>query len=179
MDESALVHNVVNGDRNAFDTLAGNFYVPLTLFASRITGSSQAAEDIVQDAFVHIWEHRRRLRNVAHVRNYLYLLVHNYAVDHIRASAKNQPLPGKLRLPESDVMADYIRIETSRLLYSAIEALPPRTSQIIRLTLEGVKQEHIASQMGITLATVKAQKSDGIRKLRALLRPLLLLLPNL
>ena len=157
---------IADGDRNAFGIMARHYYAPLTVFASRLTGSREAAEDIVQDALVHVWERRRRLNDVGHMRNYLYLLVHNYSVDYFRAASKLFPLPGKLARHDEDVMAEDIRVETSRLLYAAIDSLPPRMAEIMRLTLEGMKQEDIAARMDIKVATVKAQKSEGIKKLQ-------------
>ena len=176
MDENTLLQHIVKGDRNAFDTLVGGYYAPLTVFASRLIGYSRAAEDIVQDAFVHIWEHRSRLNNTTHLRNYLYLIVHNYAVDYLRISARRHSLTRDVVMPDDDVLAEYIRVETSRMLYAAVESLPPRTAEIMKLTLEGMKQESIAEQMGITLATVKAQKAEGIKKLQKVLGTLSCLL---
>ncbi len=72
-----------------------------------------------------------------------------------------------------------MRAETARLLNEAIDRLPEGTAQIIRLSLDGFKQEQIALRLDISLATVKAQKGKGILKLREILGPLSALFPFL
>lgn len=63
-------------------------------------------------------------------------------------------------------------VDLFQVRYVAAERAAPRrpelkqhTAEIMKLTLEGMKQESIAERMGITLATVKAQKTEGIKKL--------------
>ncbi|MCL2561267.1 MAG: sigma-70 family RNA polymerase sigma factor [Rikenellaceae bacterium] len=170
MDDNVLLQKIQTGDRNAFDILAGRYYVPLSVFAVKLTGSRDVAEDIVQDAFIHIWEKRKILITVSHMRNYLYLITRNYSVDYLRSSSRTRPLNDSYKeLKSEDISAEYIRTEASRLLYEAIDQLPPRTAEVIRLTLEGIKQEQIAEEMGITVATVKLLKSRGIAKLKEIL----------
>lgn len=175
MDEKHLLRDIANGDRNAFEILAMRYYVPLTVFAMRMTGDRDTAEDIVQDAFVYLWEKRRSLNDAQHMRNYLYLIVRNYSIDHRRSTTRIRPLQNEAYLKEEEISAHYIRTETIRLLHEAVGKLPPRTAEVVRLTLEGMKQEQIAAQMGITLATVKALKGEGIKKLREMIGPLVLL----
>jgi RNA polymerase sigma-70 factor (ECF subfamily) len=79
--------------------------------------------------------------------------------------------------PTDDEMSRWmIEQETSRLLLEAIDRLPPRAAAVIRLTLEGVRQDEIGERMGITVATVKALKADGMHKLKKMLAGLCVLL---
>lgn len=161
---------------NTIESLVMRYYAPLTYFASNLVGDKEVAEDIVQDAFVDLLEHGNKVEDAAHARNLLYLIVRNYSCNYLKSSAKKGRPVDTAVLREEDISAQYVRAETNRILYEAIEALPPRTGEIMKLTLDGIKQEEIADRMGITLATVKAQKAEGIRKLRRILGPLSCLL---
>ena len=172
MDDNALLAMINDGNHIAFNNLVDKYVVPLNIFAGRIIGDSTAAKDIVQDTFVHVWEHRKELKSVSHIRNYLYLVTRNYALNYVKRLSKRSIYGKNMGLIEEDISAQYIRTETARLLREAIDKLPHRTAEVLRLTMDGLKQEEIAARMHITLATTKAHKGKGIKKLREILGPL-------
>lgn len=172
MDDNTLFSIIADGRRDAFDSLVDRYVVPLNVFAGRITGDSEAARDIVQDAFVYVWENRRKMESVGHIHNYLYLAVRNYSLNWMKRLSRSGRLPESIHMADEDISAQYIRTETARLLKDAIDSLPERTAEVIRLSLDGVKQEEIAERLNISLATVKAQKARGIVRLREILGPL-------
>lgn len=176
MEDQLLAYNISHGDREAFNTLTHRYYSPLCIFAERILNDPSLAEDIVQEAFVYLWEKRKKLSEIVSVRDYLYTSVRHYSIDQLRSSKVRQRYLHHVTAPVEDMLANYVEIETMRLLFAAIELLPPRTSQVLKLTLEGKKQEQIAAEMDISLATVKALKSDGIKKLKNQLGPLSIVL---
>lgn len=55
-----------------------------------------------------------------------------------------------------------IEEETNRLLLEAIGQLPPRSAEVMRLSLEGIRLEKIAEQMNISINTVKSLKYEAI-----------------
>ena len=46
-----------------FETLFKQYYSGLVVYASRFTGNTENAEDLVHDLFIHIWEDNRILGN--------------------------------------------------------------------------------------------------------------------
>lgn len=167
-----MIHD---GDRRAFDAIVERYVAPLKMFAVGIIGDGEAARDVVQDAFVYVWENRRRIESEDHMRNSLYLVVRNYSLNLLKRSSRSGG-PAKNTHPSADdISAEYVRAEAARMLYEAIDRLPDVTARVIRLSLDGVKQEHIAAGLGISLATVKAQKSRGIAMLKDILGPLAVL----
>ena len=56
------------------------------------------------------------------------------------------------------------------LLMRALEELPPRCREVVRLRkVEGLSQREVASRLGVTVNTVEKQTSKGIRRLADLL----------
>ncbi len=175
MPDKALFTMISGGSRQAFDTVVERYVAPLNLFAIRIVGDDEAARDVVQDAFVYVWENRRKLQSADHLRNSLYLVVRNYSLNWLKRSSNSCKSEEAVDLSGEDISAEYVRAETARMLDEAIARLPRGTAQVITLSLEGLKQEEIARRLGISLATVKAQKSRGIVLLREILGPLVAL----
>lgn len=169
---SRLAPDRINiNDRRVFNALVDEYYGPVLVFAMRMIDNSHIAEDMVQDAFASLWARRGKVNDRIYARNYLYMVVRNSAVDYFRA-LKKQSKDAEYHIPApEDLSADFIRAETLRLLHEAVETLAPRTAQVLKLGLEGMKQDEIAERMGITVATVKSLKADGISKLKKLLGP--------
>jgi RNA polymerase sigma-70 factor (ECF subfamily) len=168
MDDRVLLDQIAIGDRGAFDALTDRYYVHLCAFALDIAKSREAAEDIVQDSFVSLWVNRRKLSGIFHGKAYLYTTVKNRAFTWLRANTEKSTDDGipPEKVSEDDIARYFIEQETFRLVMEAIDRLPPRTAEVLRLSLEGLRQEQIGEQMGITVATVKLLKSEGLKKLR-------------
>lgn len=173
-----LMGYVARGDKKAFGVLVQRYYRMLYMVMVRITDNAESAKDITQDLFARLWENRRKISPGTSVRNYLLVSARNAAYNHNRLSRRHDPLDG---LPEKAAPAslDVIELETARQLVEAIDRLPPRSAEIIRFTLEGLDQKSIAEQMNISVATVKALKSAGIKKLKERLGPFYTLLGTL
>ena len=169
MDDTTLIEHIYNGDRQAFNALADRYYTSLCAFAFRIVKDHGAAEDVVQDSLINLWINRNKILEFAHGKTYLYAIVKNFALSYIRADARRNALRVAPNMVQEDVSRYFIEQETYRTVMEAIVQLPPRTGEVIRLSLKGMRQEQIGEQMGITLATVKALKSDGLKKLRTML----------
>src|SRR5688572_7561247 len=76
-----LLARVREGDSEAFDSLLVAYGRQLASYAKRFLGSKEAAQDVVQDVFVHLWENRARITVRASVRAYLYTAVRNHALN--------------------------------------------------------------------------------------------------
>ena len=166
MDDKELFKKISGGDRQAFNHLTERYYSSLCAFAFRITKSYEAAEDVVQDSFINLWVSRKNISEFAYGKTYLYSIVKNRSLSHLRAHMRRQSLHTEPDMIQEDASRYFIEQETYRMVMQAIAQLPPRTGEVIRLSLQGMRQDKIGAQMGITVATVKALKADGIKKLR-------------
>lgn len=175
MDDQIIFERITQNDAEALAIAMRRYGAALYSFAFRIVGESHAAEDIVQEVFVNLWEKRHRLDAGPSLRNFLYLSARNLALKHIRKIKTHLAHADRYRF-EQTLGLYVVEEERYRLLLEAIDRLPPRTAEIIRYSRDGVPQDEIAQRMGITVATVKLLKSRGIQKLRELLGPLSYLL---
>lgn len=168
MDDPALLTLLIRGNHAALRTLAQHYGRALQMFAAHMVGR-MTAPDIVQDAFEALWRRRRNLDPMGSVGAYLYATVRNRCLAYLRArrvvsTSENLSIPD-----DHDIELAYIESETLRRLNAAVDVLPTRTAEVIRLTLRGLRQSEIAAHMGIALITVKVMKADAIKKLRSIL----------
>lgn len=164
--------------RAVLESLAREYIRPLNAFAYSIISDRMAAEDIVQDVFVNLWLKREKIEFGDSIGNYLYSAVRNASYNYLRTTKKFAHGDGgeSERVAKNDIISSVeatglymLEAEVNRLLSEAIEQLPPRTAEVILLTIKGLRQEQIAEQMGVTVSNVKNLKKLGLAKLRKIL----------
>jgi RNA polymerase sigma-70 factor (ECF subfamily) len=149
--------------------------------------SSEDAENIVQDVFMMLWEKREVLNVQVSLTAYLFSLVKNKCIDHLRrklvAEEYKQELHIKLLSLEEINHAFASDEDIERFLQDAINKLPGRCREIFIMSrIEGKKYQEIADELGISINTVENQMSIALRKLRVELKkylPLLLFLTGI
>lgn len=154
------------------------YYGELCEYVLRLVGSSQTAEDLVHDLFLHLWR-TRQLGNAERLsRPYLFAAARNRALKHLRHRRVAQAWAERASREEpshADSPAEILaRRELEVALGRAIEALPPRCREIFLLRRrEGLSYDEIAKRAGVSLGTVKSQMWRAAVQLRESLAPLL------
>ena len=149
--------------RREFETQFRRLYLPLGMYALRITGDTGEAEDIVQEAFIRAWERISEGGEIADFKPFMYMSVRNGCVSLLR---------GRLRTVELEAMPEPTAeaVDTSERdarVWRAIGALPERCREIFLMSKrDGLSNDEIASELGISLQTVKNQMSKAFARLR-------------
>lgn len=84
-DGNFLLERLKEGDRNVFTQLFEYYYSGLVIYADRYLHDLESAEDVVQSAFIKLWENRHAIKTVS-IRFFLISSVKNSCVDLIRKS---------------------------------------------------------------------------------------------
>ena len=87
---SININNLIEGDEKAFQALFIDYYSVLVSFAMKYLDDQEAAEDIVQDVFVKIWETREKLGGIGNLSAYLYQMVRFKSFNYLRAEKVRQ-----------------------------------------------------------------------------------------
>ena len=69
MDNEEIIHQLRNGDVEAYEKIFHLYYSSLCLFARKIVGDMDKARDIVQDNFVKLYTDRETLHPVGNFSN--------------------------------------------------------------------------------------------------------------
>ena len=71
------------GDSLIFKTVFDGLYHSLCLFTNRFLNNLDASEDIVQEAFCALWNHREEMESVIHIKSFLYSVTRNTVLNYI------------------------------------------------------------------------------------------------
>ncbi|GAA4798539.1 RNA polymerase sigma-70 factor [Olivibacter ginsenosidimutans] len=167
------------------EQLFNTYYVRLCDFASRILDDDEAAQDIVQDVFVTVWEQQDDLpKEDLALRSFLYSSVKFACYNKLRhLKVVNKFEERFLRAEEpknQEIMEQIIHAEVMYHIYKAIEELPKGCALIFKKGyLEGLKNAEIAQELNLSINTVKSQKQRALSLLKEKLSPQLvsLLIP--
>ncbi len=166
-----LIEKLRLGDEMAFHALFNEFYASLCLFAKKYIDDQDAAEDIVQEAFVKYWDKRADFDNSYKLKSYLYLIVRNSCLNHIRDRKKLAQIHEGEEVEADEKFLQYLMEEEAyRILYKAIEELPEQMRAVILHALQGAKNAEIAELMQLSEQSVQTYKKRAYKKLRDSLR---------
>jgi RNA polymerase sigma-70 factor (ECF subfamily) len=135
---------------------------PLLSYAGRLTNNGEAAEDIVQEAFMKLHRHFSEVREP---RRWLYRTVHNIALNQMRKESKVVPLrrdqegedPELLESVDPELLPDeqIARLEGIGLVRLSLDALEPRSRQVVRLKFnENLSYKEISERTGLSVGLI-------------------------
>ena len=177
--EVALLQKVARGDRRSFEELYQRFSGVLFSTAYRVLNNQEAAEDVLQDVFVQIWE-KAPLYDPARGKpmTWAVTLTRNKSIDRLRSTQRRSRLQDDFQR-ESDSFEQFddrnsfelvSAGETNALVREAMKKLSVDQREAIELAFfSSMTQIEIAERLGEPLGTIKARIRRGMMRLRELL----------
>lgn len=171
VEVNVLLWNIAHADdERSFRLLFESYYPALCIYAKRFVEERATREDIVQDVFFSIWEHRKTLSVETSARSYLVAAVRNRCLNflrHNRVESCDFSRPGQVP-PYAESDDDlYTLAELSELLAKALSKLPPDYRQVFEMNrLEDKTYGEIADAMQISVRTVERYKNKAIEILK-------------
>jgi RNA polymerase sigma-70 factor (ECF subfamily) len=186
----ALIAGAAQGDHGCFAQVYERTHTHLFGVAVRILGQGQAAEDVLQEAYVSIWKSAAGYRSevdgqTIQPMTWLIAIVRNKALDAFRARARRKesglPSSGEVgEVDEEDIESSAAPAPSAmQLLEQATEALhiegcmnalEGSYRQSLALAYyQGLSHSEVAAQMGAPLGSVKAWIRRGLEKLKGCL----------
>lgn len=182
MDEINLINQFRQGNEQAFRHIFDMFNNRLCFFADGILHDPSEAEDIVQDAFVKLWDRRWHFRDYQAIKAFLYLSIKNACRNYLKhAKVIEKYLAAQpAEVDEDSMMRKIIEAEVLEEVYQALQMLPEGCRKVVNLSyFQGLSNQEVADQLHISVNTVKTQKLRALRTLRVALKeftPILALL---
>ncbi len=173
--EEELVSLLKVQDQNAFTYLYDNYAAALNGIIIRMVDDSQLAEDILQEAFLKIWNNFKQYDDTkGRLFTWMINITRNLTIDTLRS--KGYKKQKQISRDENSV-SDYSDKTFSSDKFDTIglrkqlQYLKPDQKVIIDLAyFNGYTQEEISKEMHIPLGTVKTRMRSGIIELRKLLQ---------
>ena len=163
-----------NGDEQAFCEIYRLYFQRLCQYGLIFCVDHTRVENIVQDLFLHLLTHGKKMRHVINLEGYLYksvkqnILTSNQ-LHHRRAVIRNLLVDsnGSASSPEEILMQQESRSHLIFWLKGQIEALPTKQKEIIYLKFyEGFSYTKIAQITGLSNQVIRNYVSRAMHKIR-------------
>lgn len=150
-------------------------YTSLCLFANKYVSDLEVSKDIVQEVFIKIWEDKIEFQSKNSIKSYLYTAVKNKSLDYLKSKRyKSTDHLSTKEMEKLDAEPFFLRevviLETTNIIEEAINTLPNRCAQIIRMSIRSLTNLEIAKELGVSINTIKAQKRIAYKRLKPLLK---------
>ena len=151
-----------------FDDLFRYNYRPLCMYALHYLQDVDLSEDIVQESYTALWEKLQEGTHVFNRKSYLYMMVRNRCLDHLRK--KGIPTESLKPYDTYGIIDDddaQERSQTEARMWTAIDSLPEKCREVFILSKrDGLKYEEIAEELNLSVNTVRNQISKALKVLK-------------
>jgi RNA polymerase sigma-70 factor (ECF subfamily) len=170
----ALMRAIQKGDMVAFNSMVDRYKNRLMNVIGRMLSSSEEAEDIVQETFVRVYQHRQSFNFKHCFSTWIYTIALNLARNELRKRKKFKFFEiSEMQGNEKELAVDAkIPSRLPQVLDKAIRGLPEkyRMAFILR-DVEEMPYEEVAKVLGVPLGTVKSRVNRARLMLRDKLQP--------
>ncbi len=178
--DAQLVKRVQNGDEVAFRSLFDRYNRRAYAVAIGVVKNQQDALDVVQDAFIKVHKHIGNFKGNASFYTWLYRIVMNLAIDHVRKARKITDFDDGIhkddaagdgallpRIAESNPGKTVARREMTEKIQAALETLPEYHRAVILLReVEGLSYEEMAEVLEVPKGTIMSRLFHARRKMQ-------------
>lgn len=172
-EDAELAERIRKGDTRAFQAFFERYHRALYGYLRKRGVEAEVCEDLIQNAFIAVWERRTEIDPGRSLRAYLYRAAYNRALNHFRDTARFTGLESvqQQAAPAApDQQASYARVREQ--LDAAVRQLPERRRAVFELCfLQEFTYREAAEALGISIKTVENQMGHALASIRAALAP--------
>lgn len=156
-----------------------HFYDRLLRFSIQYVQFREAAEEIVSDVFVKIWNRREALEEVANLEVYLFIAIKNHSLNYLEqySSLRIAPLTDTGIAQLTNSIDPEKTMEWKEILFKLdqeVDRLPDQCRKVFKLIKEeGFKYKEVAEILNISPRTVETQLFRAMRRLNEAIGPYL------
>ena len=171
---SRLLEKVAARDHGAFSAVYERTSAKLYGILLRLLGSPEEAQDVLQDAYVTVWNNASRFdRSKASPITWLATVARNKAIDRLRRTrAATDDLDAAADIADEGPTAFEVvaSADDEQRLRHCLDELDDRARTMIRAAfLDGASYPQLANREGVPLPTMKSWIRRGLQRLRGCL----------
>lgn len=146
-----------------FEIRFRELYLPLGMYALRLVGDADVAEDLEQDAFMKAWMYMENGGRIDNFSAFMYRTVRNVCLSYLRE--KHDALDESC-IPDVGEEEIDTSLRDARI-WKSIDALPEKCRKVFLMSKrDGLSNDEIAEELGISVKTVKNQMTKAFSRLR-------------
>jgi RNA polymerase sigma-70 factor (family 1) len=166
-----LVKQFKANDKNAINMLYGIYSRKLYNFAFSYLKTEEDALDVVQNAFINLWDKRKDLTDDSNLEAYLFTVTKNAVISIFRKKVQEKNYLEYLRqmavISYNDTEDNYDYDTLYEKIGGLIEELPEQRRRIFKMDKEkGLSNKEIAQELNISVKTVEDHKAKAKRFIR-------------
>lgn len=157
--DAKLVAMVRSGNPGAFETIVDRYQGRLLGFCRQMLGSTEDAEDVLQEVFVNAYKAMLRDEREINLRPWLYRIARNRCLNHLRKpTADAQESMDMVPAVEASSTAERVhnREEFRQLLIDVKKLPETQRSALLLREMDALSYEEIATAMDTTVPSVKS-----------------------
>ena len=167
LSERELVKGCLDGERRCQEMLYDRYARRMYAVCLRYARHEMEAEDIMQDAFIRVFERLKDFRMEGSLEGWVRRVMVHTAINHYRRKSFQQERFGLERLPEEPIEPDAIGRMGERELLSMVASLPEGYRMVFNLfAIEGYDHAEIADLLGCGESTSRSQLAKARRLLQ-------------
>lgn len=175
LSDKQLFKEVSEGDERAFQHIFTRYYPRMISFAGMMVKSPYAAEEIVQEVFIRLWEQREVLAEVKSPENFVFIVIRNHTFNYLRAAANEQnrreQLWEALQQRAADETITLEMQEADQFFEKILAKLSPQQQKIFRMSREeGFSHQQIADELQLSKDTVKKHIANSLKVFKSYLK---------
>lgn len=167
--DSALLAAAAAGDEKAFAQLVERHYDIVYRVVWRVTSGHADTQDIVQEAFLKLWNNPGQVRHGLALRGWLMRVGTNLAIDRARRKqASNIDDQPEIAASGPDALDQVLGDRSANEINSALARLPERQRLALSLVyFENMSNIEAAKAMEISIEAIESLLARGRRALKA------------
>ena len=171
-NETQIYLKIKNSDQQAFRKFFDAHHAELFRYLSSKGVAKEAAEDLIQKAFVYIWENRTSIEEHKSLRAYLFRIAYTRMLNLFRDNEKfdqnneiqDLNLSDSGSRPDQDIQQE----ELNRTIEKAISAMPEKRQNVFRLCfLQEFTYKEAAEFMEVSVKTIENHMGLALKDLRS------------
>lgn len=171
--------NTTYSDFESVEHLFRQYYKILRVYAFRFVNDWSVAEDVVQDVFVALWNHRDTIAYDGAVKSYLFKAVYNKSLNYLTSKKYTEEESVEQYVGQLDAVQAQGGNQENLLLMKELqgeiaaftETLPVQVKKVFILSRSyGLKVKEVAAQLDLSPKTVEKYLARALMELRILLK---------
>jgi len=168
LDSKALAEQIKAGNHQAFKRFFDTHYDALLRFLLSKNTDREVAKDLIQKAFMYIWEHRQQIDPGKSLRAYIFQIAYTRMLNHHRDNKKfdtDEAVPNRQTnvTPEDTARGNDLQQAIEHAIYS----MPEKRGTVFRLCfIEDFTYREAAETLDITKKTVENHMGLALKDMR-------------
>ncbi len=170
MDIDKLKRKFIRGNKRAFDIIYRDYSAAMYTICLRYTRNTDKAADILQDAFIKIYQKRELFNPEYDLGGWIKRIVINEAINHYRVEKKFEFIEDDTYFEtgdENELFIEENEINLKEILNEILEDLPDGYRTVFTMyVFDNLKHQEIADYLNISINTSKTQLSKARRLIK-------------